>query len=320
MDYSKNKQNELLGVNKMGKNIKKSPLHQPNFGNIPSTQQPQPQPQVYNINKNDFRNIVQQLTGSSQEPSSRPPQIPAKQQSLRLQRIRPPPLTPINRPRVPPPVPVSTTLPQIPYNNGQFRPAQYDQSSTMFQGQPAPTQLPQSIPADSIWPKTADSPISAYMRYLQSSAIDSPALGNQAQPLPQAQVPGQVQNQVPPSGLPSNPAAPTPPSTNGPVPPLPNYPPIQANSPGIFPSPSQFHVSSPSGYLNLLSPQSPYPLLSPGIRFPPPLSPNFTFSPMAQPGILGPGPHPPLSPGLVFPLSPSGLFPLMSPRWREWQS
>ncbi|KGN60387.1 protein HAIKU1 [Cucumis sativus] len=326
MDYSKNKQNEVLGVNKIGKNIKKSPLHQPNFGNIPSTQQPQPQPQpqVYNINKNDFRNIVQQLTGSSQEPSSRPPQNPAaKQQSLRLQRIRPPPLTPINRPRASPPIPVSIAPPQVPYYNGQFRSAQCDQSSTaMFQGQPAPTQLPQPIPADSVWPKPADSPISAYMRYLQSSAIDSPLMGNQAQALQQAQVPGQIQNQVAPSGssLPPDPTVPTAPSSTngGPVPSLSNFPPIQSHSPAIFPSPTQFHVPSPSSYLNLLSPQSPYPLLSPGIRFPPPLSPNFAFSPMAQPGILGPVPLPPLSPGLVFPLSPSGLFPLLSPRWRDW--
>lgn len=320
MDYSKNKQNEVLGVNKIGKNIKKSPLHQPNFGNIPSTQQPQPQ--VYNINKNDFRNIVQQLTGSSQEPSTRPPQNPAaKQQSLRLQRIRPPPLTPINRPRVPPPVPVSSiTPPQVPYYNGQFKSGQCDQSSAMFQGQPAPTQLPQSIPADSVWPKPADSPISAYMRYLQSSGIDSPGMGNKAQPLPQAQVPGQVQNQVTPSSLSPNPAVSAAPSStnDGPVPSLPNFPPIQSNSPANFPSPTQFHVPSPSSYLNLLSPLSPYPLLSPGIRFPPPLSPNFSFSPIAQPGILGPGPLPPLSPGLMFPLSPSGLFPLLSPRWRDW--
>jgi hypothetical protein len=31
---------------------------------------------------------------------------------------------------------------------------------------------------------------------------------------------------------------------------------------------------------------------------------------------LGPGPQPPPSPGF-FPLSPSGFFPVSSPRWRD---
>jgi len=95
MDNSKNRHNDHLGVNKMGKNIRKSPLHQPNFANNPARQQPQPQ--VYNISKNDFRNIVQQLTGSpSHEPAPRPPNNLPKPPSMRLQKIRPPPLTPIN--------------------------------------------------------------------------------------------------------------------------------------------------------------------------------------------------------------------------------
>ncbi|KAK7853761.1 protein haiku1 [Quercus suber] len=106
MDNMKNRNNEHLGVNKIGKNIRKSPLHQPNFANNNPAARQQPQPQVYNISKNDFRNIVQQLTGSpSQEPLPRPPNNPPKPQSMRLQRIRPPPLTPINRPHIPPPVP-----------------------------------------------------------------------------------------------------------------------------------------------------------------------------------------------------------------------
>ncbi|GJY90092.1 HAIKU1-like protein [Tanacetum coccineum] len=95
-DYSRNRSNEYLGVNKIGKGIRKSPLHQPNFAN-PARQQPQPQ--VYNINKNDFQSIVQQLTGSpsrqpSQEPLPRPPMNSPKPPSNRLHRIRPSPLTP----------------------------------------------------------------------------------------------------------------------------------------------------------------------------------------------------------------------------------
>ena len=110
MDNSKNRLNDHLGVNKIGKNIKKSPLHQPNFAN--NAVRPQPQPQVYNISKNDFRNVVQQLTGSPShnDPLPRPPHNPPKPQSMRLQRIRPPPLTPINRPRIPHPVPALSLI------------------------------------------------------------------------------------------------------------------------------------------------------------------------------------------------------------------
>ncbi|KAL6985778.1 hypothetical protein U1Q18_019151 [Sarracenia purpurea var. burkii] len=255
---NRNKHDNLLGVNKMGKNIRKSPLHQPNFAN---TTRQQPQPQVYNINKNDFRNIVQQLTGSpSQEPPPRPHQNPPKPPSMRLQKIRPPPLIPINRP----PIPIH---PQAPA--------------------PSPPM------------NTAESPISAYMRYLQNSMVDT--VPSQSQ----THFPGQIQAQPPSPGLLPNPHV------------LPLSSP-RMGGPPLLPSPtSQFLLPSPTGFLNLLSPRSPYPLLSPGYQFPPPHTPNFAFSPMAQSGILGPGPQPPLSPGIAFPLSPSGFFPASSPRWRD---
>ncbi|EXB99723.1 hypothetical protein L484_023253 [Morus notabilis] len=313
MDNSKNR-HDHLGVNKMGKNIRKSPLHQPNYNNNPARQQPQPQ--VYNISKNDFRNIVQQLTGSpSQEPLPRPPQNPPKPQSMRLQKIRPPPLTPINRPPLIPPAPVPVAPPPVPYNNF-VRPVQF---------------------GDSAWPNTAESPITAYMRYLQNSIMDPSPRANQGQPHPypyphpqphpyphpQPQPPGQPHAQ-PPGLLPNPSMPPAFPSQRmtGPVPPplpppVPNLPSPQAGGPAILPSPtSQFLLPSPTGYFNLLSPRSPYLLLSPGIQFPP-MTPNFSFSPMAQSGILGPGPQPPPSPGLGFPLSPSGFFPISSPRWRD---
>jgi len=320
MDNSKNRHNDSLGVNKMGKNIRKSPLHQPNFANNAARQQPQPQ--VYNISKNEFRDIVQQLTGSpAQDHPPRPPHNPPKPQSMRLQKIRPPPLTPINRPRMPPPMPVPAAAPHhpVPHNNAMPRPAQF--------GQPLPS------PGD-IWSNTTESPISAYMRYLQNSIMDPNSRGNQVQPqphpYPQPQVPGNVQPHPPPScAMFPNPPMPMFPSArfNGPVPPMnatnPPAPPLpspQANGPPPPPllSPtSQFLLPSPTGYMNLLSPRSPYPLLSPGIQFPSPLTPNFPFSSMGQSGILGPGPQPPPSPGLVFPLSPSGFFPISSPRWRD---
>ncbi|XP_070033803.1 protein HAIKU1 [Nicotiana tabacum] len=312
-----NRNPDHLGVNKFGKNIKKSPIHQPNFNNTNSAR-PQPQPQVYNINKNDFRSIVQQLTGSpSQEPPPRPPQNPSKPQSMRLQKIRPPPLTPINRSQIPIHPPAQVPAPAqsaggVPYHNTIVRPPHY--------GQPSPSMLPPT-PGD-VWTNTAESPISVYMRYLQNSIIDSGP--RQAQ----FQGPGHFQAHPPSSGLLPNPSMPLLPSPrmNGP-PPLPsprlNGPPPPLPSPGIngpppLPSPtSQYLLPSPTGFLNLLSPRSPYPLLSPGMHHPPPLTPNFSFSPMAQPGILGPGPQFPPSPGYGFPLSPSGFFPISSPRWRD---
>ncbi|KAG6788640.1 hypothetical protein POTOM_004713 [Populus tomentosa] len=304
MDNSKNRQSDHLGVNKIGKNIKKSPLHQPNFANNPNRQQPQPQ--VYNISKNDFRNIVQQLTGSpSQEPLPRPPNNPPKPQSMRLQKIRPPPLTPVNRPHVPPPFPAPAVAPPpVPYHNAFVRPGMLPPPSQF--GLPSPTMMPPLTPGDSGWANTAESPISAYMRYLQNSIIDPGSWGNQAQPPrqphpPPPQGPGKIQpqHQQPSGGLLPNPHLPPVPTpgANGPVPYMPNLPSPRMNGPPLLPSPtSQFFWPSPTGYMNLLSPRSPYPLLSPGIQFRP-LTPNFAFSPMAQSGVLGPGPQPPLSPG-----------------------
>ncbi|KAI7739831.1 hypothetical protein M8C21_002099 [Ambrosia artemisiifolia] len=256
-NYSRPSHSTHLGVNKIGKNIRKNPLPQSNFDN-PTASRPVSQPQVYNINKNDFRNIVQQLTGSpshhSQQPPSlpvpRPPPVnPSNSQTTRLQRIRPPPLSPL-----------------------------YDQF-----GQPRGVVQP--------WSNAAESPISAYARYLQHSINDH---GNQ-----QSQAAGLL------------------PNPHGQV--LPPFPsPRMSGQPPLLPSPgSQFLLPSPSAYLNLASPRSPYPLLSPGYQRPPPLSPNFPFSP----GILGPGPQPPRSPGIGFPLSP-GFFPdkpELYPKINHWR-
>ncbi|XP_010540782.1 PREDICTED: protein HAIKU1-like [Tarenaya hassleriana] len=363
MDNSRQRQSDHLGVNKIGKNIRKSPLHQPNFANA-NTARPQPQPQVYNISKNDFRSIVQQLTGSpSRESLPRPPQNPPKPQNTRLQRIRPAPLTQISRPPVPPhamaPPPV---------------PAQFNSNFARPPPQPYARPLPQAMQpmtghGDQAWSNTAESPVSVYMRYLQSSIAESGPDGNQVQPAhdsqphmpaqsqpppqtlmpghpqPQYRVTGQPQMQpasygaVPYAAMPVQPMPPNLPSPrfNGPVPVMPALPsprfngppqPIhglpspQFSGPGLLPSPtSQFLLPSPTSYPNLFSPRSSYsyPLLSPGVQYPPPLTPTFTFSPMGQAGVLGPfpSPQPPPSPGLLFPLSPSGFFPMSSPRWRD---
>ena len=233
MDESTNRHNDNLGVNKMGKNIRKSPLHQPNYGNNNNSsmnggrqqqQQPQPQPQVYNISKNDFRDIVQQLTGSPSQsqdhPQSKPPQNQnnsPKPQSMRLQKIRPPPL-PYVRP------PLHTTLPAA-------RPAHFRQ-------QPSPN--PNNI---------AESPISAYMRYLEHSITDPTSRGAQFQP-----------HRHPASSalLPNPPMMPL--NATNPLPPPPSIaavPSPQPNGPPIFPLPSpisQFLLPSPNGYMNFLFP------------------------------------------------------------------
>nr|XP_043613962.1 protein HAIKU1-like [Erigeron canadensis] len=301
--YFSNKNDDRLGVNKIGKNIRKSPPHQPNFAN--TTRQP-PIPQVYNINKNDFRNVVQQLTGSPSHHSQEPrlPRPLANQpnhnsSSMRLQKIRPPPLAPINviRPQMPVRPPEQYMPPKggVPFtgnnnnNNNMPRPAQYGQQPPPMTGA-----------------TTAESPISAYMRYLQNSIID-PNQGH-----PQAHSHSQYQyQQRPPSYGPPFPS----PRIAGSMPQAPTLPSPRINSPFVLPSPtSPFIMPSPSGYMNLLSPISSYPLPSPGYQQFPPLTPSFSFSPMGQPGIWGPGPQPPASPGLGFP-SP-GFFNLASPRWR----
>ncbi|KAK1303297.1 hypothetical protein QJS10_CPB11g00130 [Acorus calamus] len=249
MDYSKNNNNHNLGVNKIGKIIRKSPLRQTIFNN--NNQPPQSQqPQVYNISKTDFRSIVQQLTGSpsrsvSAPPRPPPPHNPPKPPSVRLHKIRPPPLSPVARPPPLRPFP--------------------------------PTQ------ADAIRSNTAESPVSVYMRYLETSFLNSGGGGQQPQ---QPHQPGIL---------------PTPPGGGLP-------------SPGGFfnlmsPLSSPYRVMSPRfqfpppltpSFFGGLSPMSQAGILGPGPGFghqqqPPPLSPGLLFSP---------------------PMSPSGFLPIRSPRWR----
>lgn len=285
-----------IGVNKMGKNIKKSPLHQPNF---PGTARDQPAPQVYNINKNDFRNLVQQLTGSPlREPQLRPTQSPPKPPNNRLLRIRPPPLVPvapINRPQIPihphlpMPVPAQPSALFTHLNNfARPSPAQY--------GQPPRNSMLPLTPSDPWTNNTAESPLSAYARYLQNSIIDPAPVQLQAQPQLSKNPQFNGQNMPQPHLLPD--AAIPPPKINRPYSSLPspqtNVPPDVLSSPRMncppssllwmngHPSPipfptSQFLLPSPTGFLNLLSPQSPYPLLSPGYQHPTPIRPISHF-------------------------------------------
>ncbi|CAD5164539.1 unnamed protein product [Musa acuminata subsp. malaccensis] len=110
----------------------------------------QPQPPVYNIDKNDFRDVVQKLTGSPAyhqsrpQPAEAPPLPPPRPCSAgppsRLHRIRPPPLAQLS-PSQTPPVPAPPLLSPLP-----------------------------PLPAVSA---AAESPISAYMRRLRSVGVPS---------------------------------------------------------------------------------------------------------------------------------------------------
>ncbi|XP_078164405.1 VQ motif-containing protein 9-like [Carex rostrata] len=107
-----------------------------------------PQPPVYNIDKNNFREIVQKLTGSISPVPPRPtappvstppvPPLPQPSSSSRLHRIRPPPLA-----------------------NLSARPPS-------VAGQQALSPLP-PLPSVGV---TAESPISAYMRRLHSTGME----------------------------------------------------------------------------------------------------------------------------------------------------
>ncbi|CAN6847791.1 unnamed protein product, partial [Brassica oleracea] len=220
MDDQRNSDNHHhhhhLGVNKIGKNIRKDPSNQQN-------QQQNPQALFYNINKTDFRSIVQQLTGLGSASSVNPPQStnPPKPPNSRLVKVRPAPLTQVNHHPPPPPVQSDPIAAETVERNNQL----------------------------SVNP--AESPISAYMRYL----IESSPVGNRPQ----------LQNQ--------NPAQPSPGL-------FPSHQP--GPSPMLFQSPaSQFVLSPP--------PRSPFPILSPnfftfsprfiagGNESLPPPSPGFFF-------------------------------------------
>ncbi|XP_030454641.2 VQ motif-containing protein 9-like [Syzygium oleosum] len=271
----------------------------------PPQAQPPQQPPVYNINKNDFRDVVQKLTGStSHDRAPTPPPPPQQQQqqqqpqvqapkppSSRLHRIRPPPLAQlINRPNglVSQQQQQQTSMlnPNIlhPMNslNGTMNPNNVMSSGFNPMGRPVAPLSP--LPPLPSVHAAAESPVSAYMRRLQGTiaAVDprldqftgfgplaplaSPRWSNLAPPPPQQQQQQQV-------------AAPG----EGSIPPPPE-PAAQLQLPPSSPM--------PFGCLN--SPRSAYTLLSPGFLFSPtsgqlgfpqlPLSPTV---PVSSPGDRG---------------------------------
>ena len=246
-------------------------------------QQQQHQPPVYNINKNDFRDVVQKLTGSpAHERFSTPPPIHApKPPSSRLQRIRPPPLAHVSN-RPPPLLNGVGPIPQQPHTNTILNPNNnnHHHNAGNF-GRPLAPLSP--LPPFPTVHGAAESPISAYMRFLQNpiSAIDSnPKQFSGFSPLaPRFSPRWNASALPPPQQLQHHHQFP---------------PPQQGMMPPPPPSQSQFSMpTSPLPFGCLNSPRSPYPLLSP----------SLLFSPSS--GQLG-FPQLPLSP----------TVPLPSPRWR----
>ncbi|XP_012838888.1 PREDICTED: VQ motif-containing protein 9 [Erythranthe guttata] len=270
----------------------------------PGLGQPQSQqPPVYNINKNDFRDVVQKLTGSPAHerfPTPPPPPPPVthpRPPSSRLQRIRPPPLAQItNRPPQ-----LNQQLPRPQNDVGQRGPP-------AAQGQ-AFTPLP---PLPSVHP-AAESPISAYMRFLQSS---SPS-------------PSPLWNAVPPTGhrpdslMPQNEFGQRPPfsSMTPPESPISAYMRYLQNSAASSSAPRQ------GNGVTLPPPQPPF--FAPQHHHPPPSSASFPPLPLSPlPFGCIPSPRSPYgmnSPSFLF--SPTGQFgmpqlplsptpPVTSPRWK----
>ncbi|TYG69652.1 hypothetical protein ES288_D05G247700v1 [Gossypium darwinii] len=166
---------------------------------LPETAQ-QNQPPVYNINKNNFKDVVQKLTDSPAHEwysTSPPPIHQPKPQSSRLQRIRPPPLANVsNRPigpminyAVPNMNPPACSLPTLPIS-GPI-------GNSFIQWPPAATPL-SPLPPFPVVHAAVESPVSAYLRYFQNSMPSTP---HQQQP-PQVPSKGIHQSQLPPSSLP----------------------------------------------------------------------------------------------------------------------
>ncbi|KAK9757625.1 hypothetical protein RND81_01G174800 [Saponaria officinalis] len=138
----------LTHLNKLSHKISK-PSHRTSEPPVqlpppPPPPQQQPQPPVYNISKTDFRDVVQKLTGS---PAHAPPTLHApKPNSSRLQRIRPPPLAPL------------------------LNTARHSGSGSGFGSGLGPMSPLPPLPSCH---GAAESPISAYMRFLNSAMNNS---------------------------------------------------------------------------------------------------------------------------------------------------
>ncbi|XP_047340700.1 VQ motif-containing protein 9-like [Impatiens glandulifera] len=192
-----NRDNQFLKhLNKVSHHKISKPARRPAFDPPPPQPQPplqappqQNQPPVYNINKSDFRDVVQKLTGSPahERLSGTPPCPiqPPKQPNSRLQRIRPPPLVQINNLVFPPPVyPTNLRPPPVPFS-------------------PLP-------PLPPVYTSVPEFPFSNYMHFLhgQVSGLDYDLAQNEAiapPPPPHNMVSGPITSSAPVSFRPSSP-------------------------------------------------------------------------------------------------------------------
>ncbi|KAI3442784.1 VQ domain-containing protein [Psidium guajava] len=246
----------------------------------------QPQPPVYNISRNEFREVVQRLTGSPAHDrfSSPPPIQPPKPPSSRLQRIRPPPLAHLGG-RPPPPLLNSVVPEKLPPVNADTRiatavganPPGADSGFNPMARFVSPASPLPPLPAVNL---PAESPVSAYMRCLQRSSSDAGSKVDQfsafspSSPL----VSPWWSSLAPPSSEPQPPLQQIVSGQQG-IPPPPSTSPL----PPLFQLPSS---PLPFGCLN--SPRSPYTLLSPGLLFSPMSGqlvgcPQFPLSPTPVP-------------------------------------
>nr|XP_004509796.2 protein HAIKU1-like [Cicer arietinum] len=129
-----------------------------------SGRQQYPPPKVYHIHKDDFKSVVQQLTGLDSDESNK----------IQIQNIKPPPPLANH-------VPSSAAPPQTTYNAPSF---QYPLKP--ISGPPL---------MDMGWSNVPDSPISAFMKTFQESdhLIFDTSRGNQFQTQPQPQPPYSLQ-------------------------------------------------------------------------------------------------------------------------------
>ncbi|XP_065879520.1 VQ motif-containing protein 9-like [Euphorbia lathyris] len=143
VDSTITSRNHLKNLNNLSHKISKPIIPTSNNSHLFNNNLNQSQPMVYNVNKNDFKDVVQKLTGSPahQSFSTPPPIHPSKPLSSRLQSIRPPPLANITN--LPPPA--SNTSPH-----------------------PPPPPLSPLSPFPPVH-AAAESPVSGYMPYLHNS-------------------------------------------------------------------------------------------------------------------------------------------------------
>lgn len=170
MENSRNWRNEIMGVDKTGKTIKKKSSQQTiDFKNnvITSSRHHYLQPKIHHIHKDDFKSFVMQTTGRESIAPTR-----TQYESTRLQQNRPPPLASV-RPLVR--FPMQPPPPQGPYINGLVVP-----SLQSINGPPI---------FDNSWNNFVESPNSVFMRKFQDSENyygggNGVSRGNQFQPYP----------------------------------------------------------------------------------------------------------------------------------------